>query len=59
MWERRERRRLEIIAMIEEAEASLVRGEGIEITEESMRTLAAEVKERGRRLAAEGRRITE
>lgn len=60
LWERRERRRLEIIAMIEEAEASLARGEGIEITEESMRTLAAEVKERGRRrLAAQGRRITE
>ena len=50
----RERRRLEIIAMVEEAEAFLARGAGREITEESMKALAEEVKERGRRrLAAE------
>lgn len=49
LWERRERRRLEIIAMIEEAEASLARGEGIEITEESMKALAEEAKQRLRR----------
>jgi putative addiction module CopG family antidote len=54
LWEQRERRRLEIIAMVEEAQASLARGEGREITEASMNALAAEVKERGRRrLAAE------
>jgi putative addiction module CopG family antidote len=54
LWEQRERRRLEIIAMVEEAQASLARGEGREITEASMKALAAEVKERGRRrLAAE------
>jgi putative addiction module CopG family antidote len=54
LWERRERRRLEIIAMIEEAEASLARGEGIEITEESMKALAEEAKQRlRRRIAAE------
>ena len=54
LWERRERRRLEIIAMIEEAEASLARGEGIEITEESMKALAEETKQRlRRRIAAE------
>jgi putative addiction module CopG family antidote len=54
LWERRERRRLEIIAMVEEAEASLARGEGREITEDSMKALAEEVKQRGRRrLAAE------
>ena len=54
LWEERERRRLEIIAMVEEAEASLARGGGREITEESMKALAEEVKERGRRrLAAE------
>jgi Arc/MetJ-type ribon-helix-helix transcriptional regulator len=54
LWERREQKRLEIIAMVEEAEASLARGEGREITEESMKALAAEVKERARRrLAAE------
>jgi putative addiction module CopG family antidote len=54
LWERRERRRLEIIAMVDEAEASLARGEGREITKESMKALAEEIKERGRRrLAAE------
>jgi putative addiction module CopG family antidote len=54
LWEERERRHLEIIAMVEEAEASLARGEGREITEESMKALAEEIKQRGRRrLAAE------
>jgi len=54
LWEQRERRRLEIIAMVEEAEASLARGEGREITEASMKALAEDVKQRGRRrLAAE------
>jgi putative addiction module CopG family antidote len=54
LWEERECRRLEIIAMVEEAEASLARGEGREITEESMKALAEEIKQRGRRrLAAE------
>ena len=55
MWEERERRRLEILAMVDEAEASLARGEGREITEESMKALAEEIKQRGRRrLASEG-----
>jgi putative addiction module CopG family antidote len=54
LWERRERRRVEIIAMIDEADASLARGEGIPITEESMKALAEETKERLRkRIAAE------
>jgi putative addiction module CopG family antidote len=54
LWEERERRRLEILAMVDEAEASLARGEGREITEESMKALAEEIKQRGRRrLAAE------
>ena len=54
MWEERERRRLEIIAMIDEADASLARGEGIPITEESMKALAEEAKQRlRRRIAAE------
>ena len=54
LWEERERRRLEIVAMVEEAEASLARGEGIPITEESMKALAEDVKRRmRRRLAAE------
>ena len=54
LWEERERRRLEILAAMDEAEASLAKGEGRPITEESMKALAEEIKERGRRrLAAE------
>jgi Arc/MetJ-type ribon-helix-helix transcriptional regulator len=55
LWEERERTRAEILASLDAAEASLVRGEGrIIITHESMRELAEEVKKRGRaRLAAE------
>ncbi len=54
LWEKRERRRLEIITMVEDAEASLARGEGREITEESMKALADEIKQRGRRRLAAG-----
>ena len=55
LWEERERRRLEILAALDEAEASLTRGEGIPITEESMKALAEETKQRlRRRIAAEG-----
>lgn len=54
LWEERERRRLEILAAVDEAEASLARGEGRPITQESMRELAESVKQRGRaRLATE------
>jgi putative addiction module CopG family antidote len=54
LWEERERRRLEILASLDEAEASLARGDGRPITEESMKALAEDVKQRGRtRLAAE------
>jgi Arc/MetJ-type ribon-helix-helix transcriptional regulator len=54
LWEDRERRRLEILAMVDEAEASLARGEGREITEESMKELAEDIKQRlRRRIAAE------
>jgi putative addiction module CopG family antidote len=54
LWEERERTRAEILAAIDEAEASLARGEGRLITQESMRELADEVKRCGRaRLAAE------
>jgi len=54
LWEERERRRLEILAAVDEAEASLARGEGRIITQESMHELAENVKQRGRaRLAAE------
>jgi len=47
LWEERERRRVEFRATIDEARASLARGEGREITQESMRELSAEVRERG------------
>ena len=54
LWEERERNRAQILASLDHAEASFARGEGREITEESMRLLAADVKQRGRaRLAAE------
>src|SRR5437868_4058170 len=54
LWEERERRRLEILTAVDEAEAALARGEGRPITQESMRELAGSVKLRGRaRLAAE------
>ncbi len=54
LWEERERTRAEILSAVDEAEASLARGEGRVITQQSMRDLAGEVKQRGRkRLAAE------
>jgi Arc/MetJ-type ribon-helix-helix transcriptional regulator len=54
MWEERERRRVEFLATLDDARASLARGEGRVITQDSMRELAAEVRERGRaRLIAE------
>ena len=54
LWEARERRREEILASVDMAEASLVCGEGRMITEESMQQLAHDVGRRGRaRLAAE------
>jgi len=48
LWEERERRRAEILAAIDSAEASLGRGEGRVITRESMQQLAEEIKQRGR-----------
>ncbi len=54
LWEERERRRLEILAMVDEAETSVASGEGRPVTLESMRELAQSVKVRGRaRLVAE------
>ena len=48
LWERRERVRAEILASVDVAEAVLARSEGRVITPESVRSLAAEVKRRGR-----------
>ena len=54
LWEERERKRLEIIAMIDEAGASLARGEGRVFTKESTPPLVDEIKQRlRRRIAAE------
>ena len=54
LWVERERRRCEILAAVDIAKASIDRGEGIVITRESMRSLAEDVKCRGRaELAAE------
>jgi Arc/MetJ-type ribon-helix-helix transcriptional regulator len=54
LWEERERGRLEFLATLDDARASLAAGEGRAITQQSMRELAAEVTERGRaRLIAE------
>jgi Arc/MetJ-type ribon-helix-helix transcriptional regulator len=54
LWERRERRRGEILAAVEVAEASVGGGEGKVLTEASMRSLAEEVKREGRvRLGAD------
>jgi Arc/MetJ-type ribon-helix-helix transcriptional regulator len=54
LWEERERGRVEFLATLDDARASLAGGEGRVITQESMRELAAEVRDRGRaRLIAE------
>jgi len=56
LWEDRERRRIEILAAVDVAEASLADGKGRIITERDMQDLAGEVKARGRnRLASDGR----
>ena len=55
LWEERERARVEILAAVDAAEASLARGEGRTITQQSMHELAAEVKRRGRTRLAEQR----
>jgi hypothetical protein len=47
--EERERRREDILASVGLAQASLARGEGIDITQASMRELAEDVKRRGNR----------
>jgi putative addiction module CopG family antidote len=54
LWEERERTRAEILAAVDEAEGSLANGDGRTITQQSMRDLAEQVKQRGRdRLKAE------
>jgi putative addiction module CopG family antidote len=48
LWEERERTRAEVLAAVDEAEASFSSGEAREITAQSMRDLAAGIKQRGR-----------
>jgi len=48
LWEERERRRMAFLATLDDARASLARGEGLIVTQETMRQLATEVRERGR-----------
>jgi Arc/MetJ-type ribon-helix-helix transcriptional regulator len=54
LWVERERRRAEILTAVDIAKAALDRGEGIEITQASMRSLAEDVKRRGRTQLAAG-----
>jgi putative addiction module CopG family antidote len=54
LWEERERKRAEFLATLDDAKGSLSRGEGCNITRESMLDFAEEVKQRGQvRLATE------
>jgi putative addiction module CopG family antidote len=54
LWEERERKRAQFVATLDDAKASIARGEGRLITKDSMRELAEEVKQRGRsRLSSE------
>lgn len=55
LWIERERRREELLALLDEGEASLAGGEGIVITKEAMRQLAKDVHERGTARLAERR----
>ena len=48
LWEERERRRAEILASIDKAEASLAAGKGRAITAKSVKILADTIKKRGR-----------
>jgi Arc/MetJ-type ribon-helix-helix transcriptional regulator len=55
LWEERERRRLEILAAVDQAELSIARGEGRRIrSQRDAAELVADIKKRGiARLAAE------
>lgn len=56
LWVDRERRRAEILAAVDIARASIRRGESIEVTKESMRALAEDVKRHGRAQLADEHR---
>lgn len=50
LWEERERLRIEILASIDKAEASVAAGRGIAITAESIQALAERAKKQGHEL---------
>ncbi len=56
LWEERERKRAEFLASLDEAKASIARGEGRVISEESMKKLAEEVRQRGQARLADQQR---
>lgn len=58
LWEERERRRLEILAAVDQAEASLARGEGTSISSQAeLADFANGIRQRGfGRLASEQKR---
>jgi len=54
LWEERERNRIAFLATLTDSRASVARGEGRELTDESLQELAKSVKDRGRaRLATD------
>jgi len=55
LWEERERRRLEILAAVDQAEAAFARGEGVTINSQGeLQQFASDIKQRGlQRLASE------
>ena len=57
LWEERERKRAGFLATLEDAKASLGRGEGRTITQESMRDLAEDVKRRGLARLSAGQQV--
>jgi Arc/MetJ-type ribon-helix-helix transcriptional regulator len=56
LWIERERQREELLALIDEAEASVAAGKAIAHTKESIRELAEDVKRRGRERLAAGKK---
>jgi putative addiction module CopG family antidote len=58
LWEAREVKRMEFLATLDDARASLARGEGLVLTRESARELSRDVKHRGQtRITAEQAQI--
>jgi Arc/MetJ-type ribon-helix-helix transcriptional regulator len=54
LWEGRERKRAAFLTSLDDAKASIAGGEGRDITQQSMRELSEEIKQRGSARFAEG-----